>query len=188
MTYLKFPLETNFKNWSIMQHLLTLLLVVFTTTLSAFGQHTEAKKATQMDVSISPDSSALREIKEILNHDVQQALSLSSVTAQNQIAHFEHNYAKNYISVAPNGRVYTRDDIIREIRESGPNNQKYDSVTMKDIRIHINGNTAVTTYIMNYAGKREEKPFNRSVRESAVFMKQNGQWLRIMEQRNLLMQ
>ena len=172
-----------------MKHLLIRLLVVFTTTtLSAFGQNTEAKKATQKDVSISPDSIAMREIKEILNHDVQQALSLSSATAQSQITHFEQSYAKNYISVAANGRVYTRDDIIREIKEKGPNNQKYDSVTMKDMQIHIYGNTAVTTYIMNYAGKREDKPFNRSVRESAVFMKQNEQWVRIVEQRNLLMQ
>ena len=35
-----------------MKHLLILLLVVFTTTVSAFGQNTEAKKVTQKDVSI----------------------------------------------------------------------------------------------------------------------------------------
>lgn len=59
---------------------------------------------------------------------------------------------------------------------------------MKDMQIHIYGNTAITTYIMNYAGKREFKPFHRSVRETAVFMMQKGQWVRILEQRNLLMQ
>ena len=171
-----------------MKHLLILLLVVFTTTVSAFGQNTEAKKVIQKDVSIPSDSIAMREIKEILHHDVQQALSLSSATAQSQITYLKQSYAKNYISVAANGRVYTRDDIIKEIKEKGPNNQKYDSVTMKDMQIHIYSNTAVTTYIMNYAGKREDKPFNRSVRESAVFMMQNGQWVRILEQRNLLMQ
>lgn len=56
-----------------MKHLLILLLAVFTTTLSPFGQNTEAKKVTKKDVSIPPDSIAMREIKEILNHDVQQA-------------------------------------------------------------------------------------------------------------------
>ena len=171
-----------------MKHLFILLFLVFTTTLSAIGQNTEAKKVTKKDVSIPSDSIAMREIKEILNHDVQQALSLSSATAQSQITHFEQSYAKNYISVAPNGRVYTRDDIIREIKENGPNKQKYDSVTMKDLQIHIYGNMSVTTYIMNYAGKREDKPFNRSVRESAVFMRQNSHWVRILEQRILLMQ
>jgi ketosteroid isomerase-like protein len=59
---------------------------------------------------------------------------------------------------------------------------------MNDVQIHIYGNTAVATYIMHYTGKREDKPFRRSVRESAVFNKQNGQWLRILEQRSLLMQ
>ncbi len=59
---------------------------------------------------------------------------------------------------------------------------------MKETQIHIYDNTAVTTYIINYAGKREDTPFNRSVRESSVFIKQNGQWLRIVEQRSLLMQ
>ncbi len=171
-----------------MKHLLILLSVVFTATLSAFGQNTEANKVTQEDVSIPPDSIALEEIKEILNHDVQQALSLSPATAQDQITHFKQHYAQTYISVAANGKVYTRDDIIKEIKEKGPNNQKYDSVTMKDMQIHIYGNTAVTTYIMNYAGKREDKPFYRSVRETAVFMMKNGQWVRILEQRNLLMQ
>jgi ketosteroid isomerase-like protein len=163
-------------------------MVVFTITLPAFGQNTGAKKAKQKDVSTSADSTATKEIKEILYHDVQQALSLSSATAQDQIAHFEQDYAKNYISVAVNGRAYTRDDIISEMKKNGSNNQKYDSVTMNDVQIHIYGNTAVATYIMHYTGKREEKPFRRSVRESAVFNKQNGQWLRILEQRSLLMQ
>jgi hypothetical protein len=63
-----------------MKHLLVLLMVVFTITLPAFGQNTGAKKAKQKDVSTSADSTATKEIKEILYHDVQQALSLSSAT------------------------------------------------------------------------------------------------------------
>ena len=135
--------------------------------------------------SVAADSTAEREIRDLLNQSVRAALSLESATAQSQIADFERNYASDYISVG-SGAVYTRSDILREIRERGPNRQKFSSVEMQDTHVRIYGDTAVTTYVMRYSLQTAGGLSNRSVRESAVFVKRDGRWLRVLEHRSNL--
>ena len=132
-----------------------------------------------------PETEAAAEtaIRDILSEDVRQARSLASATAESQIASFEKNYAKGYLSVAATGTVYTLDDILRAIRAEGPNRREFDSVEMDDAQVRIHGDTAVATYVMTYAGRSEGRPFRSSIRESAVFVKRDERWLRIFEQR-----
>jgi hypothetical protein len=135
--------------------------------------------------SVAADSTAEREIRDLLNQSVRAALSLESATAQSQIADFERDYASDYISVG-SGRVFTRSDIVRETRERGPNRQKFSSVEMQDTHVRIHGDTAVTTYVMSYSLQTAGGLSNRSVRESAVFVKRDGRWLRVLEHRTNL--
>jgi hypothetical protein len=153
--------------------------------LAATSCQYSGTNAIKQDGLNSPaDSVSEREISEILNEDVRMAMSLKSADAQSQIASFEENYSQGYISVASDGTVYTLSDIIREIREKGPNNRVFDSVRMEDTQIRIHGDVAVATYVMNYAGQMDGSPYHTAVRESAVFIKRSGKWLRILEQRS----
>lgn len=135
---------------------------------------------------VAAASAPEREIRDLLTQSVRAALSLESTSAEDQIADFERNYAKDYISVASNGTVYTLRDILTEIKEKGPNRQKFTSVEMTDTLVRIHGETAVATYVMRYSLQTAGGSANRSVRESAVFVKRNGRWRRVLEQRNTL--
>lgn len=169
-----------------MKPVLMLLGFMFVTISSTRGQTTRTCAGDQREPVASTDSAAELEIRNILDQDVQSALSLESASAQSQIARFERNYASDYISVGSNGTVYTLGDILREIRENGPNNRKFSSVEMKDTQVRIHGDTAVATYIMSYSWQGADGPSSRSTRESTVFVKRGGRWLRILEQRNSL--
>lgn len=159
-------------------------VLIFATIASASCKTIRINTANHENSSAKADSIAEQQIRSILNEDVQKAMSLKSADAQSQIASFEQNYAKGYISVASNGTVYTLSEIIRSIRENGPNNQVYNSVRMDDARVWIHGDAAVATYVINYTGQRNGSSFDTSIRESAVFVKRNGKWLRILEQRS----
>ena len=136
--------------------------------------------------SVAVASAAEREIRDLLNQSVRAALSLESTSAEDQIADFERNYANDYISIASNGTVYTLRDILKEIKEKGPNRQKFTSVEMTDPLVRIHGETAVATYVMRYSLQTTSGSSNRSVRESAVFVKRDGRWRRVLEQRHTL--
>ena len=77
-------------------------------------------------------------------------------------------------------------DILNEIRDKGPNRRKFSSVEMQDPQLRIHGDTAVATYVMRYSEQRADGALNSSIRESAVFVRRDGRWLRILEQRNNL--
>ena len=166
-----------------MTQVLKLLCLVFVGLSPAWGQTTETNESAQNASAVPADSAAELEIRNILQQDVKSAMSLESASARSQIAHFEQNYASGYISVGSNGTVYSLGDILKGIREKGPNNQKFSSVEMKDTQVLIHGDTAVATYIMSYSWQSEGQPSNRSIRESAVFVRRDGRWLRILEQR-----
>jgi hypothetical protein len=136
--------------------------------------------------SVVGSSAAESEIRELLNQSVRAALLLESTSAEDQIADFERNYADDYISVASNGTVYTLGDILREIKEKGPNRQKFASVEMTDTLVRIHGETAIATYVMRYSLQTASGSSTRSVRESAVFVKRDGRWRRVLEQRSTL--
>lgn len=136
--------------------------------------------------SAAADSTSEREIRDILNQSVRAALSLESATAQSQIAEFERNYAGDYISVGSSRTVYTLSDILREIREKGPNRRTFSSVEMQDTQVRIHGDTAVTTYVMRYSSQTAGGLSDRFVRESAVFVKRDGRWRRVLEHRSNL--
>lgn len=169
-----------------MKSMLMVLGFIFVTISPTWGQTTGANEENRRGSGANTDRTAELEIRSILDQDVHSALSLELASAESQIAHFEHNYASDYISVGANGTVYTLGDILSEIRENGPNNQKLSSVEMSDRHVRIHGETAVATYIMTYSWQSEDGPSSRSIRESAVFVKRDGRWLRILEQRSSL--
>ena len=161
------------------------LIVMVLVLLGVASTVPSSKAAADPLQSVAADSTSEREIREILSQSVRAALSLESATAESQIADFQRDYASDYISVG-SGRVYTLSDILSEIRERGPNRQKFSSVEMQDTQVRIHGDTAVTTYVMRYSLETAGGLSNRSVRESAVFVKRDGRWLRVLEHRSNL--
>jgi ketosteroid isomerase-like protein len=163
-----------------------LLALILATASPASAQNARTNGVERVQAVASAKNTAEKEIRDLLEQSVREALSLESATAQSQIATFERNYARDYMSVGSNGTVYTLTDILKEIREKGPNKRKFSSVEMQDTQLRIHGDTAVATYVMRYSEQRADGAFNSSIRESAVFVRRDGRWLRILEQRSNL--
>lgn len=164
-----------------------LLLAPIVATVSCVsGQNARIDGVERVQAAAAAKSTAENEIRDLLEQSVRGALSLESATAQSQIADFERNYVSDYLSVGSNGAVYTLTDILREIRDKGANKRKFSSVEMQETEVRIHGDTAIATYVMRYSWQSADGASNSSIRESAVFVKRDGRWLRILEQRSNL--
>ena len=168
-----------------MRHSAWLPGLIMATMSPAFAE-TESDTLQRAESASAAINVAEREIRDILDQNVRAALSLETASAQSQIADFERNYARDYISVASNGTVFSLGDILTEIRRNGPNSRRFSSVEIEDAQVRIYGDTAVAAYLMRYAWEDEDGPSDRFVRESAVFIRRDGRWLRILEHRSNL--
>jgi ketosteroid isomerase-like protein len=92
---------------------------------------------------------------------------------------YEKYYADNAVSVHGTGVVYTKAKEIDELKSGA---LKYESYTLRDETIHVNGNTAVVVTLVSGKGVLESKPFNQDFRTSYVWVKQQGNWKLVLRQ------
>lgn len=92
---------------------------------------------------------------------------------------YEKHFANDAISVHGQGQVYTK---AQEIAELKSGSLKYDSYTIRDQTIHIDGSTAVVVTQASGKGLLESKPFNQDFRTSYVWVKQKGDWKLVLRQ------
>jgi uncharacterized protein (TIGR02246 family) len=86
---------------------------------------------------------------------------------------YQKYYADDAISVHGQGQVYTK---AQEIAELKSGSLKYDSYTIRDQTIHIDGSTAVVVTLASGKGLLESKPFNQDFRTAYVWVKEKGNW------------
>jgi hypothetical protein len=98
-----------------------LLALILATASPASAQNARTNGVERVQAVASAKNTAEKEIRDLLEQSVREALSLESATAQSQIATFERNYARDYMSVGSNGTVYTLTDILKEIRKDPTN-------------------------------------------------------------------
>jgi uncharacterized protein (TIGR02246 family) len=92
---------------------------------------------------------------------------------------YQKYYADDAFSVHGQGQVYTK---AQEIADLQSGSLKYDSYTIRDQKIHIDGSTALVVTLASGKGLLESKPFNQDLRTTYVWVKQNGNWKLVLRQ------
>ena len=129
---------------------------------SAQGQQTEQPKASSDEQQIK--ALQVEFVKAILKGDT---------------SFYEKYYADDALSVHGQGQVYTK---AQEIADLKSGSLKYDSYTISDQKIYIDGSTAVVVTLASGKGLLESKPFNQDFRTTYVWVKQEGNWKLVLRQ------
>ena len=165
-----------------------LLALILATASPASGQNARTNGVERVQAVVSGTNTAENEIRALLEQSVREALSLESATDAKPDRHLrEELRTRLYIRWIATELFTLVTDILNEIRDKGPNRRKFS--IRRDARtpqLRIHGDTAVATYVMRYSEQRADGALNSSIRESAVFVRRDGRWLRILEQRNNL--
>ena len=81
--------------------------------------------------------------------------------------------ADDYMSIRGDGSVITKAQEIEGYKSGGI---KYDANDVKDLKVRVYGNTAVTTAFMVIKNVRNGKPYGGTIRSTRVWVKQKGNW------------
>ncbi len=110
--------------------------------------------------------SAQQEIKSI-----QGALLQAILKSDTSI--MEEYFAEDYVAIHGDGNVTTKKQEIDNFR-SGVT--KYDSITVREAKIRIYGDTAVVNALASVKTVVNGKPYSGDVRNTRVWVRQNGHW------------
>ncbi len=110
-----------------------------------------------------------------------KALQAELVTAilKGDTSFYQKYYADDAISVHGLGQVYTKAEEIADLKSGS---LKYDSYTVRDQTIRIDGRTAVVVTLVSGKGLLESKPFNQDFRTSYVWVEHKGNWKLVLRQ------
>lgn len=88
---------------------------------------------------------------------------------------FERNYAADFSSVSSrNGKIYTRAQDIADYKNS---KRVVESVTLSEINVRVDGNTALVTGVNHVTGRDDKnEPMDYRVRFTDTFIKRDGRW------------
>ncbi len=108
----------------------------------------------------------------------QQISALSDQLIQAQLkaetSFFEKNYADDATIVHGNGKLFTRAEEIADLKSGS---LKYESVDVRDKKIHVFGDTAVAAFLLSFTGTLGGKPFSGvELRRTVVWVKQKDSW------------
>jgi ketosteroid isomerase-like protein len=100
----------------------------------------------------------------------------NEASKNNDVAWFERNYAADATDVyGRTGAIYNKEEVIADVKSS---KITLDSLELSDLRVRIEGNTALVTGINSSKGRDEKgQPFERRSRFTDVFVKRDGRWL-----------
>ena len=111
--------------------------------------------------------------------DVEQQISgLSDQLIQAQLkddtSFFEKYYADDATIVHGNGKLYTKDQEIADLKSGS---LKYQSVEVRDRKIHVYAGAAVANFLISFTGTLAGQPFsNVELRRTVVWAKQKESW------------
>jgi uncharacterized protein (TIGR02246 family) len=134
---------------------LTLMLLALGQGYTAVAQTTEAAVR-----------NAQQEIK-TLQGQVLQAILKSDTSVM------EKYYSDDYIAIHGDGKLTTK---AQEIENFKSGVTKYDSITVREAKIRIYGDTAVVNALASVTTMVNGKPFSGDVRNTRVWVKDSGNW------------
>lgn len=85
----------------------------------------------------------------------------------------EKYYADDYIAIHGDGKLTTK---AQEIENFKSGVTKYDSITVREAKIRIYGDTAVVNALASVKNIVNGQPYIGDVRNTRVWVKQNGGW------------
>jgi len=107
----------------------------------------------------------------------QQISALSDQMIQAQLkadtSYFEKNYADDATIVHGNGKLFTK---AQEIADLKSGSLKYESIDVRERKIHVYGDTVVVNFLISFKGVVGGKPFPGDLRRTVVWVKQKGNW------------
>ncbi|MBZ5647466.1 MAG: nuclear transport factor 2 family protein [Acidobacteriia bacterium] len=134
---------------------LTLMLLAVGHGYTAIAQTTQAAVG-----------NAQQEIKTLQGQLVQAIL-------KSDTSFLEKYYADDYIAIHGDGKLTTK---AQEIDNFKSGVTKYDSITVREAKIRIYGDTAVVNALASVTTIVNGKPFSGDVRNTRVWVKDNGNW------------
>ena len=81
--------------------------------------------------------------------------------------------ADDFTAIHTNGALFTKAQEIESVKSGAI---KYETNEIKDLKIRVYGNTAVTTVLTFFKGITNGKPNSGNVRTTRVWVKQMGKW------------
>ena len=120
-------------------------------------------------VAQTTDAAVLQAQQEIktLQGEVMQAILKSDTTVMAK------HYADDYVAIHGDGRLTTK---AQEIENFKSGVTKYDSITVREAKIRIYGDTAVVNALTSVKTLVNGQPYSGDVRNTRVWVKQNGTW------------
>jgi ketosteroid isomerase-like protein len=120
-------------------------------------------------VAQTTDAAVLNAQQEIktLQGQVLQAILKSDTSVM------EKYYADDYIAIHGDGKLTTK---AQEIDNFKSGVTKYDSITVREAKIRIYGDTAVVNALAAVKTIVNGQPYSGDVRNTRVWVKQNGNW------------
>jgi len=107
----------------------------------------------------------------------QQISALSDQMIQAQLkadtSYFEKNYADDATIVHGNGKLFTKAEEIADLKSGS---LKYESIDVRERKIHVYGDTVVVNFLISFKGVVGGKPFPGDLRRTVVWVKQKGNW------------
>jgi uncharacterized protein (TIGR02246 family) len=85
----------------------------------------------------------------------------------------EKLYADDYTAIRGDGSLITK---VQEIEKMKSGNLKWETNEIKDLKIRVYGNTAITTDLSFFKNVRDGKPRTGTNRTSRVWVKEGGNW------------
>ena len=140
---------------------LTLALFLTSTILAAGQDHMAIAQTTD---AATPNTQ--QEIKS-LQGQVLQAILKSDTGVM------EKYYADDYLAIHGDGRLTTKAQEIENFR-SGVT--KYDSITVREAKIRVYGDTAVVNALASVKTIVNGQPYSGDVRNTRVWVRQSGNW------------
>jgi len=103
------------------------------------------------------------------------ALSDQAIQAQlkNDTSFFDKYYADDAIIVHSDGKLYTKAEEIASLKSGS---LKYESIDVRERKIHVYGDTAVVNFLISFKGAVGGKPYSGDLRRTQVWVKQKGNW------------
>jgi len=98
---------------------------------------------------------------------------LMDATLKHDPGFLEKYLADDYMAIRNDGKLTTK---VQEIENYKSGVTKYESIEIREATMRIHGNTAIYNSLNSIKATINGKPFSGDVRNTRVWVKQNGNW------------
>jgi Domain of unknown function (DUF4440) len=120
--------------------------------------------------SDSQDSQAVAAITQLENDAVKADLAQDA-------SFYERYLADGWTGGTSRGTWDTKQSIVADMKDT--KNNKTNSESIRDLKVHVYGETAVASYTSTYDSMIKGQHYARTIISTDTFMRQNGEWKQV---------